>query len=114
MRRLLLRSELLKKGQILQDFAYATPAQNRVIGSPGHNATVHYLVDQLTALNYYDVSMQPFTVPSATANLVINGKVYEVSPMTFTPGGNFSASLVAVANFGCDTVRLQLNMKVCF
>jgi carboxypeptidase Q len=107
----LLRSELLKKGQILQNFAYATPGRNRVIGSPGHNATINYLVEQLTALDYYDVSVQPFTVPTATANLTINGRPYEVSPMSFTPGGSSSASVVVVANLGCDAVSTKFTIN---
>jgi carboxypeptidase Q len=105
----LLRSELLKKGQILQDFAYSHEGRNRVIGSPGHNSTVNYLVEQLTALNYYDVEVQPFTVPSASATLSVNGQTYEVAPMTFTSAGSPEGPLVVVANLGCDAVSKIAN-----
>jgi carboxypeptidase Q len=88
----------------LQDFAYAHEGRNRVIGSPGHNSTVDYLVEQLTALNYYDVEVQPFTVPSASASLGINGQTYEVAPMTFTSAGSPNAPFIVVANLGCDAV----------
>ncbi|PMD51227.1 putative leucine aminopeptidase 2 [Hyaloscypha bicolor E] len=102
LRRLLLRSELLKKGQTLQDFAYATVGRNRYIGTPGHNATVNYLVDTLTATGYYDIEVQPFTVPSASADLSVDGVTYEAAPMTFTAAGTPSGPLIPVANIGCD------------
>jgi len=110
LRRLLLRSELLKKGQTLQDFAYATEGRNRYIGTPGHNATVNYLVDTLTATGYYDIEVQPFTVPSASANLSVDGVTYEAAPMTFTAAGTPSGPLIPVANIGCDAVSLQCTL----
>lgn len=104
LRRALLRSELLKKGEILQNFAYATDGRNRYIGTPGHNATVNYLVDTLSALDYYDVEVQPFTVPSASGALSVAGVSYEVAPMTFTAEGTVSGPVVLVSNLGCDPV----------
>lgn len=106
LRRVLLRSELLKKGQILQDFAYATEGRNRYIGTPGHNATVNYLVDTLDALDYYDIEVQPFTVPSASGTLSVSEVSYEVAPMTFTPEGTVSAPVILVSNLGCDAVSV--------
>lgn len=35
LRRVLLRSELLKRGEALQSIAYATPGRNRAIFTPG-------------------------------------------------------------------------------
>lgn len=102
MRRVLLRSELLKKGRILQDFAYATPGRNRLIGTPGHQSTVDYLVNTLKALDYYDVSTQAFNVSTSAGNVTIDGKPLESQPMTGTPAGTPSAPIVLVANVGCD------------
>lgn len=90
----------------MQDFAYATEGRNRYIGTPGHNATVNYLVDTLAATGYYDIEVQPFTVPSASADLSINGVTYEAAPMIFTAAGAPSSPLVLVANIGCDAVSL--------
>ncbi|KUJ17171.1 putative leucine aminopeptidase 2 [Mollisia scopiformis] len=102
LRRVILRSELLDKGRILQDFAYATEGRNRYIGTPGHNATVNYLVDTLDALDYYDVEVQPLTVPSASGTLSISEVDYEVAPMTFTAEGTVSGPIVLVSNLGCN------------
>ncbi len=99
-----MRSELLKKGQILQGFAYATEGRNRYIGTLGHNATVNYLVDTLSGLDYYDIDVQPFTVPSASGTLNSNGANYEVAPMTFTPEGAVSGPILLISNLGCDIV----------
>lgn len=103
-RRLIKTSALVANGQKLQDFAYATPGRNRYIGTAGHNSTVNYLVDTLAATKFYDNTVQPFQVSNATANLSINGVVYEVAPMTFTSAGDLLASLELVANLGCDAV----------
>ena len=111
MRRVLLRSELLKKGNILQDFAYSHPGRNRYIGSPGHNATVNYLVDTLTKTGYYDVAVQPFTVPSASSNLTVGGTSYDSIPMTFTAEGSPKGTLVAISNFGCDAADYPATVK---
>lgn len=95
---------LVAKGQVFQDIAYATEGRNRVIGSPGHEATVQYLVDTLTALDYYDVSLQPFTVETSSADLSINNVTFESSPLTYTPAGTPVAPLVPVSNLGCEAV----------
>ncbi|KAH9209276.1 putative leucine aminopeptidase 2 [Leptodontidium sp. 2 PMI_412] len=102
LRRVLLRSELLAKGRTLQGFAYATAERNRYIGSPGHNATVNWLVDTLTATGYYDVSVQPFDVESSGATGTANGAPLAVQAMTGTPAGTPSGELVKVANIGCN------------
>ncbi len=102
-----MRSELLKRAQTLQDFAYAIEDHNRYIGSPSHNATVNCLVETIAPTRYYDIKVQPFTVPSASADLSVNGVNYTVSPMTFTATGTPSGSLVAIANLGCDAVGQQ-------
>ena len=106
LRRILYRSELLKKGQLFQDFAYSHEGRNRYIGSPGHNLTVNYLYDTLVATGYYDVSIQPFTVDSIAGNLTVNGVAIASAPMSFSPEGIPSAGLVPVANVGCDAVSI--------
>lgn len=107
LRRVLLRSNLLAKSKILEDFAYATPERNRVFGGKGHNATVNYLYDQVAALGgYYDVKFQPFveTYSAGNASVKVAGADQGASLMTYSPSGKFDEPLVAVANFGCDAV----------
>ncbi len=95
--------DLLAGSQKLQDIADAHGG-NRAFGSGGHNATVDYLYNTLTKLNYYDVVKQPFTEIYAEANatLTVAGAAIDASAMTYTPGGEASKPLVAVANLGCD------------
>jgi hypothetical protein len=54
--------------------------------------------------------VQPFTVPSASADLSVDGVTYEAAPMTFTAAGTPSGPLIPVANIGCDTVSLQCTL----
>jgi hypothetical protein len=67
---------------------------------------VNYLVDTLAATGYYDIEVQPFTVPSSSVDLSVNGVTYEAAPMTFTAAGAPSGPLILVANVGCDAVSL--------
>jgi carboxypeptidase Q len=67
---------------------------------------VNYLVDTLSALDYYDVEVQPFTVPSASGALSVEGVSYEVAPMTFTAEGTVSGLVALVPDLGCDPVSL--------
>lgn len=106
MRRVILRSELLKKGNILQDFAYSTPGRNRYIGTEGHNKTVNYLYDTLLATGYYDVFIQEFVVDlPVNETVIVDGISLEVAAMSFSQGADFTAALVKVPNLGCDAVR---------
>ncbi|KAK7223065.1 hypothetical protein V2G26_011068 [Clonostachys chloroleuca] len=96
--------DLLSAAQKLQDIADAHGG-NRAFGGGGHNATVDWLYDTLTALDYFDVVKQPFTelFHTASGTLSIGGaKVGSVSTMTYTPGGTVSAPLVLVSNLGCS------------
>lgn len=105
---MLLRSNLLAKSKILEGFAYDTPERNRVFGSPGHNNTVNYLYDQITALeDYYSVQFQPFVelFTAGSASVVANGEDQEAALFTYSPSGEFSKPLVNVANLGCNAVR---------
>lgn len=101
--------DLLAGSQKLQDIADAHEG-NRAFGSGGHNATVDYLYETLSALqsgnsSYYDVVKQPFTELffAGTATLSVDGAEYDASTMTYTPSGTVSGlSLVPVADLGCN------------
>ncbi|KAG9240208.1 putative leucine aminopeptidase 2 [Calycina marina] len=102
--RRVLWTNLLAKSQLLQDFAYSTLDRNRLIGRPGHEKTIQYLVDTLNATDYYDVSLQPFnTTDPHSADLTVESTVYKVNAMTESPEGTISAPLVAVSNLGCNS-----------
>lgn len=101
------QANLLAKSQTLEAFAYATQERNRVFGSPGHNATVNYLYDQIAALNdYYTVEFQPFVelYSAGSASVAANGADQGAGLFTYSPSGEFSETLVPVANFGCEAV----------
>ncbi|KPM42329.1 putative leucine aminopeptidase 2 [Neonectria ditissima] len=103
LQKLIKLDDLVAGSQKLQDIADAHGG-NRAFGSGGHNATVDYLYDTLTALGYYDVVKQPFTelFASGTAVVTVNGDDVDAGIMTYTPGGSASGALVAVPNLGCD------------
>lgn len=109
------RSELLKKAQHLEDLAYATPQRNRVIGSPGHNATVNWIVDILKQYpDYYTYELQPFDLRlGVSANLTINGAVLESFAVDLsTEGTDVTGEIVVVPNFACDAVsRIMLRVE---
>ena len=79
--------DLLAGSQKLQDFADAN-GDNRALDGVNHNATVDYLYDTLTALDYYDVYKQEFVepFPGGSTNLSANGVDYEPSIMTYFYG----------------------------
>ncbi|KAI0171479.1 hypothetical protein BJ166DRAFT_589542 [Pestalotiopsis sp. NC0098] len=95
--------DLLAGSQTLQDIADANGG-TRVFGSAGHNLTVDYLYDTLSALDYYDVFKQPFVELffEGNASLIVDGVDYEPGVMSYSPSGTFSAPLVLVSNLGCD------------
>lgn len=76
----------------------------RVFGSPGHDATVEYLFEELSKLDYYDVSKQEFVelFSGGSGSLSVNGEEYEAALLTYTPNGDATGSLVAVENLGCE------------
>ena len=94
--------DLVAGSQKLQDLADAHGG-NRAFGSGGHNATVDYIVDTLTALDYYDVVKQPFTelFAAASGGVKINGEAVEGNIMTYTVGGKASGVLVKGNALGC-------------
>ncbi|KAI9698610.1 MAG: hypothetical protein M1820_007409 [Bogoriella megaspora] len=92
--------------QALEDFAYATPERNRLVGSTAHNDTINYLFEQLSSLgDYYNVTLQPWstlTQTSGSANFSANGADQNATVFEYSQSGAPTAPLVAVANFGCD------------
>ena len=87
----------------LQAFAEASGG-NRVFGGPGHNATVNWLYDVLSATGYYDVTFQEFIAlySGGEASLTANGEDIPVDLMTYTPDGEGTGPLVAADNLGCE------------
>lgn len=79
-----------------------------MIGTPGHQATIDYLVKTVGDTGYYDVTTQAFQVPTGTATLSVDRVAYEVQYMTFTPAGEPVAPIVAVNNLGCDAVSMTI------
>ncbi|CEH12658.1 aminopeptidase [Ceraceosorus bombacis] len=103
LRNLITRRDLSSKAQTLQRFADASPGRNRVFGSPGHNATVNWLYDELVKLDAYDVYLQPFTETYAenSAKVTVDAVDQGAGPFTYAPGGQVTEQLVQVANVGC-------------
>ncbi|QDS77006.1 hypothetical protein FKW77_006140 [Venturia effusa] len=101
-------SKLLGHAKALEAIAYKTPDRNRAMGTPGHEATVKYIKDQLTLPvleNYYDVTLQTFNfsiMDSAVASVVIDGKNTTVKIGYDSPSGKFNTSIVLILNNGCD------------
>ncbi|KAK8121805.1 aminopeptidase Y [Apiospora sp. TS-2023a] len=105
--------DLLAGSQKLQDIADAHGG-NRAFGGGGHNATVDWLYDTLSATGYFDVVKQPFVelFSAGSANLTSssasgggNKKEYSPDTLTYTAGTGgqtLSRPVVAVANVGCD------------
>ncbi|KAH6621626.1 hypothetical protein B0J18DRAFT_231513 [Chaetomium sp. MPI-SDFR-AT-0129] len=95
--------DLLAGSQRLQEIADAHGG-NRAFGSGGHNATVDFLYDTLSNLDYFDVKKQAFKeiYADATGTLSVDGADIEVSALTYTPSGDATGPIVAAANLGCD------------
>jgi Zn-dependent M28 family amino/carboxypeptidase len=95
--------DLLAGSQKLQDIADAHGG-TRAFGGGGHNATVDYLYETLTALKTYDVVKQPFKeiYAEANASLTVDTVAIAAEAMTYTPGGEATKPLVAAANQGCN------------
>lgn len=82
----------------------------RVIGSPGHWATIDYILQELDAMSdYYDVSLQEFEAVSGKVNSFeltdaksgkkfANTTAFSLSP----PVKHFEGELVEIPNLGCN------------
>jgi hypothetical protein len=105
LRSLLTAEALMSKAQLFEDHAYSTPQRNRVVGSPGLEASLKYILDTVTALDYYDVTTQEFTVlGGGESSVAVAGTKYDSQVFGGSPKGEASAALVAVANLGCNPV----------
>ncbi|KAF1810153.1 Zn-dependent exopeptidase [Eremomyces bilateralis CBS 781.70] len=96
---------LLDCAQTLEDFAYATEGRNRLAGSKGHNDTVDFLYKELSKLNYYNVTLQPWSAliqESGDANFTLDGEKQSTSIFSYSPSGNATSPLVIVDNLGCE------------
>jgi hypothetical protein len=103
---------LMDKAQKLQDFSKlsGTPI-TRVIGSPGHNATINWYYDTIKKLDYYySVYIQSFPVVTASGNLTVNDALIESATMSFTGAGHPVGELVPVTNLGCDAVSSRFHL----
>jgi Zn-dependent M28 family amino/carboxypeptidase len=98
--------------QKLMDFATAHGG-NRAFGSKGHQATVDFLYDSLTALDYYDVYKQEFTAAfsAGSAALEVGGLTVTGRVMTYSPSGSGEASVVAVNALGCTVEDFPADVK---
>ncbi|KAF2033562.1 leupeptin-inactivating enzyme 1 precursor [Setomelanomma holmii] len=93
---------LFAKAEKLQEIAYSTPGKNRVIGSPGHEATVAWIQSNLDT-TYYDVALQGVELSvGINATLTANNKTVEAYATTLAPAGNANGTLVAIPNLGCE------------
>ena len=94
--------------QALEDIAYSTPDRNRVMGSPGHQGTLDYLLEKLGQLSdYFDVSVQEFPVVfwEGTGKLSVGDKTLgEINPFRYSPSESVSGKLVHVDSNGCNSV----------
>lgn len=51
---------LVTTAQTIEAFAYASPEQNRLVGTPGLEDSMQYIWDTLDDLDYYDLTRQWF------------------------------------------------------
>ncbi|KAH8726077.1 hypothetical protein GQ44DRAFT_680289 [Phaeosphaeriaceae sp. PMI808] len=106
----IVRGNLLAGAQKLEDFAYATSDRNRLIGSPGHKATVAWLKDTLESLDgFYKVSLQEFFIIAQVNGTINRFSADGITPpanssslFEYSPTGNVTAPLVLVDNVGCN------------
>lgn len=98
--------------QKLMDFATANEG-NRAFGSKGHQATVDFLYDSLTALDYYDVYKQEFIAPFSAGSvaLELGGVTVDAKVMTYSPSGSGDAGVVAVNSLGCTVEDFPADVK---
>ena len=80
-----------------------------MIGSPGHNNTLHYIFDHLLRKgDFYDIELQPYSsfLPIfSDGALNVSGKSIPTKPMSNTKNGSFTGlPLVLVKKDGCTSV----------
>lgn len=108
---------VMNHAKALEAIAYNTTGRNRVMGSPGHEATVKYIYDQLTDASledYYRVTLQEFTariLKGATGSLVVNGKNTSIIVGDYSPSGTVNGSLALAGNLGCTEVSYRYTQR---
>ncbi|KAI6372558.1 hypothetical protein MCOR25_003716 [Pyricularia grisea] len=103
LRGLITADALMAKAKVFEDCAYATPARNRFVGTTGLDTSLQWVYDTLTALDYYDVKKQKFTVNrGGSASFSVAGKTYTTATFDGSPAGEADGKLVPVANLGCS------------
>ena len=113
LRRVLLRTEILKKAEQLQAIAYATPGKNRAVFTPGHKATTDWIYNQFLALSdYYTVKYHEFEVFTAAATVSFDSTVLNGAAAALAPEGEVTGELINVPNLGCDAVCLSCSHLV--
>ena len=96
---------LAKKAKELEAAAYSTPQRNRVFSSQGHLNTLDFIEGYLdTVSDYYTYYRQPFEAlySQADGNFSVDGTAYNPIIFEYSPSGQITAPLVAVANVGCE------------
>lgn len=98
-------SDLREGAYVLQGIS--TENNNtRAFGTPGHEATLDYIRAELGKSGYYKVTTQEFETynytPFGNSTFEAGGTVYPVATPEFSLGGEVSATIVKVANLGCD------------
>ncbi|KLU87055.1 aminopeptidase Y [Magnaporthiopsis poae ATCC 64411] len=112
LRKLLTADALMKKAQIFEDQAYSTPQRNRAVGTPGLAASLKYIKDTLSALDYYDVKTQELTIlGDGKAGVTVAGSKYDSQIVIGSPKGSASGPMVSVANLGCNATDFPAAVK---
>lgn len=91
---------------------YGNPT--RVIGSPGHQGTIEYILKELNSMDdYYDIFLQNFNaligkVNSYNLSFTTGEHVQSALPLTLSPPvDGFNGKLVHVPNMGCSDSDYQ-------
>lgn len=99
---------LMAGAQTLQTFADSQSNGTRVLGSAACNSTLRWVKDELDATGAYDVELQQVRVVRQVSGQInssmVNGTNVTASLLEYSPSGSVTATLVPVANLGCEAV----------
>ncbi|EOA82523.1 hypothetical protein ACJQWK_04773 [Exserohilum turcicum] len=97
---------LMAGAQTLQTFADSQSNGTRVLGSAACNSTLRWVKDELDATGAYDVELQQVRVVRQVSGQInssmVNGTNVTASLLEYSPSGSVTATLVPVANLGCE------------
>lgn len=109
------KETILGHAKALEDIAFATPDRNRVMGSPGHQGTIDYLLAQFEPLlEHFDVTVQEFPVIfwRGTGALKVGDlDTGELSPFRYSPTATITGQLVHIEGGGCDMAEFGEEVK---